>query len=234
MLVQVDEGDRVTSTGPGGGRAQRADARRNVAAILDAALVCLQRDPGVSVGDIAAAAGVGRITLYGHFRSRADLVEAVLDQTMLRADAVLDDVELSGDPAEALARLVGTSWRIVEQSRSILQASQRELPPERIRAAHERVVTRIVELLERGRREGAFRQDLPTGWLAAVSLSLVHAAADEVEAGRLDGESAGWYLTTTLLGALAPPGAGRRAGAEPAPDPQPTVSPAATSNGPAS
>jgi hypothetical protein len=34
----------------------RADARRNIGAILDAALACLTRDPDVSMGEIAKAA----------------------------------------------------------------------------------------------------------------------------------------------------------------------------------
>src|ERR1700744_6291747 len=77
----------VRGTGP---RAQRADARRNIAAILDAATDCLARDPETSVAGIAAAAGVGRITLYGHFKTRADLVDAVLARTVQRADLILD------------------------------------------------------------------------------------------------------------------------------------------------
>ena len=65
------------STGAAPGRERRADARRNIAAILDAALLCLARDPDASIADIAQAAGVGRVTLYGHFKSRADLIDAV-------------------------------------------------------------------------------------------------------------------------------------------------------------
>ena len=44
-------------------KAQRADARRNVAAILDAATDCLARDPETSISDIAAAedAAAGRV-----------------------------------------------------------------------------------------------------------------------------------------------------------------------------
>ncbi|MGH3403828.1 MAG: hypothetical protein ACRDRJ_15215 [Streptosporangiaceae bacterium] len=54
------------SAGAASGRppARRADARRNIAAILEAALDCLARDPQASIADIAAGAGVGRITLY--------------------------------------------------------------------------------------------------------------------------------------------------------------------------
>ena len=195
----------VTSSAISEGRSQRANGHRNMSAILGAAVICLRRDPAASLADIAAEAGVGRITLYGFFRSRAELVEAAFQETILNADVVLDDVELSGDPVEALARLVSTAWRIVEQFRRILEAARRELPPERITAAHERIMKRVMGLIERGRAAGAFRDTLPAEWLATVALNLVHAAADEVEAGRLDGDDAGWYLVSTVLGAFAPP-----------------------------
>ena len=39
---------------------RRADARRNRAAIVEAAVECLGRDPETSVGEIARCAGVGR------------------------------------------------------------------------------------------------------------------------------------------------------------------------------
>src|SRR5215475_2016708 len=90
-------------------RAQRADARRNVAAILDAATDCLARDPEVSIADIAAAAGVGRITLYGHFKNRAELVEAVMGRSVEHADGIRGVVTPAGDPREELARLVAAS-----------------------------------------------------------------------------------------------------------------------------
>ncbi|HEY7881202.1 MAG TPA: TetR family transcriptional regulator, partial [Streptosporangiaceae bacterium] len=105
-------------------RAQRADARRNIAAILDAATDCLARDPETSIAGIAAAAGVGRITLYGHFKTRADLIDAVLARTVERAHAILDATDTSGDPGDALARLVTSSWQIVHQFRNVLLAAQ--------------------------------------------------------------------------------------------------------------
>lgn len=85
-------------------RAQRADARRNVAAILDAATDCLTNDPEVSVADIATAAGVGRITLYGHFKTRAELVDAVLTRTIEQADEVLRGTDTTGDPGAEIGR----------------------------------------------------------------------------------------------------------------------------------
>src|SRR5258708_2710498 len=108
-------------------RERRADARRNVAAILDAAQHCLARDPDANVSEIAQAAGVGRVTLYGHFKTRADLVDAVLARTVAQADAVLDTTDTTGDPREALTRLIASTWQIVDQFRSLLRAAQSEL-----------------------------------------------------------------------------------------------------------
>src|SRR5919198_4763624 len=131
----------MTTTRPHRGttRAQRADARRNVAAILEAATACLTRNSGASMGEIAQAAGVGRVTLYGHFKTRAELVEAVLTRTLERADAVLEATDTRGDPRDALTRLVAASWQIVDQHRSVLHAAEQELPAGRIRGKHDRI-----------------------------------------------------------------------------------------------
>jgi TetR/AcrR family transcriptional regulator, mexCD-oprJ operon repressor len=192
-------------------RAQRADARRNVAAILDAATDCLARDPEMSIADIAAAAGVGRITLYGHFKTRADLVDAVLARTIEHADAVLDATDTGGDPADALARLVTASWQIVHQFRNILLAAQRELPAERIRSVHDPILRRMQALIGRGQRAGTFRTDLPKQWLITTAFSLMHAAAQDTAAGRINPGDAAGLITATLLAAFTPPGDGHQA-----------------------
>lgn len=193
------------ATGGAAARTQRADARRNVAAILEAATDCLARDPEVSVADIAAAAGVGRITLYGHFKTRAELVDAVLVQVIERADAALGATDTSGDPAEALARLVAASWRIVHQFRNILAAAQRELPAERIRGVHDQVLHRAQDVLTRGRETGAFRADLPLEWQLTTAMALMHAAAEQVTSGRVAAADAAGLITATLLAAFSPP-----------------------------
>jgi AcrR family transcriptional regulator len=188
-------------------RQQRADARRNIAAILDAAVLCLIRDPDASVGEIAKAASVGRVTLYGHFKTRADLIDAVLTRTMMQADAVLDRLDTTGDPREALTRLVDASWQIVHQFRSVHQAAHRELPPERIHGSHDRIRRRIQNIIDRGQRAGIFRDDLPKKWLVTTAISLMHAAAEENAAGRLTAHEAPRLIAATLLAAFTAPGA---------------------------
>ena len=57
---------------------KRADARRNEAALLDAAAaVFVTSGVQAPVRDIAAKAGVGMGTIYRHFPTRADLIVAV-------------------------------------------------------------------------------------------------------------------------------------------------------------
>lgn len=186
-------------------RIQRADARRNIAAILDAAADCLARDPEMSVADIAAAAGVGRVTLYGHFKTRAELVDAVLARTIEHADAILDATDTSGDPADAMARLVDASWQLVRQFSNILMAAQRELPAERIRGVHDPILRRVQSIIRRGQRAGTFRTDLPADWLTTVAFSLMHAAAADASAGRIDPGDAAGLVTATLRAAFTPP-----------------------------
>jgi TetR/AcrR family transcriptional regulator, mexCD-oprJ operon repressor len=170
----------MTDTAEDAPRGRRADARRNIAAILDAALACIVRDPEASIGEIAKAAGVGRVTLYGHFSSRAELVDAVFARNIEQAHQILDATDLGTDPRQALERLVASSWQIVSRFRALLTAAQRELPADRIRAHHDRPMRRVRSLVERGQRDGVFRADLPAEWLVATFYSIVHGAADEL------------------------------------------------------
>lgn len=187
-------------------KARRADAQRNISAILDAGMRCLAHDPEASINDIAKEAGVGRVTLYGHFPSRSELIDAVFAHTVAEADAALDGVDLSGDPREALTRLVAATWRVVNACRSLLVAAQRTLPAARIRAHHDAPMRRLLSLIDRGRAEGVFRTDLPAPWLVATYYSVLHGAADEINAGRLSEEDAARVITRTLLAAFTPPG----------------------------
>jgi TetR/AcrR family transcriptional regulator, mexCD-oprJ operon repressor len=189
-----------------GGQPRRADAKRNVAAILAAAAECLAKNPDTSMAEIAAAAGVGRMTLYGHFKTRADLLDAVLTRVIAAADETLDAVDVAGDPRDALARLVAASWLVVDQLRHVLEAAQRELPAERLLQAHDRVLGRVQSLIERGQAAGAFRADQPLPWLVSLAMNVMHAAAAEVTAGRLTSGQAPSVVAGTLLAALTAPG----------------------------
>lgn len=93
-------------------RPMRADARRNYERLLAAATQAFSENgASASLDDIAKRAEVGPGTLYRHFPTRQDLLEAVLEQWMQSVLAEAEPLRDSDDPAEALAvwlrRLVG-------------------------------------------------------------------------------------------------------------------------------
>ncbi len=181
---------------------QRADARRNRESIIDTAVRCLGRNPDVSVSEIATEAGVGRVTLYGHFATRDELVEAALIRALEQGDAALAQVDLTGDPEQALSRLIESSWELVERSRVLLVAAQKVLPPGRIRTLHAKPAERVLGLITRGQDEGVFRTDLPSTWLVNTLHHVMHGAAEEVNSGRVAASDVAGYITATVVAAF--------------------------------
>ncbi|WP_055478738.1 TetR/AcrR family transcriptional regulator [Sphaerimonospora mesophila] len=187
-----------------GGR-RRADAERNIEAIVAAALAEFCRNPGVSMTDIARAAGVGRVTLYGHFPSREDLLDAVMARAIEDARATLGAVPTDGLPArDALAALIRSAWQVLDRHRRLHAAAVQIIGPDRLREHHEQPLLLVEDLLDRGRRDGTVRADLPPHWLATTVYSMLHAAALEVDAGRLTSAGAADVLEATLLPAISP------------------------------
>jgi AcrR family transcriptional regulator len=95
-------GDERGVTAASGGSAGRRDARANRERILTVAAELLRGDPDVTVDEVAAAAGVGRATLYRHFTSRSGLAAALRAFTSERSDAnVRDALRPPGELASA-------------------------------------------------------------------------------------------------------------------------------------
>jgi TetR/AcrR family transcriptional regulator, mexCD-oprJ operon repressor len=186
---------------PGTRTVRRADAEQNMTRILDAAAECLSRSPTATMADIAQAAGVGRVTVYGHFPSRDALIEATLTRLLDQGEAVLADLDLTGDPHQALTRLIAASWRLTADADAVLEAAQTVLPPGRIRELHAKPAQRVEDLIRRGQSQGAFRTDLPATWLVSVLHHILKGAAADIRGGRLDPKDATHFITATVLAA---------------------------------
>ncbi|MFF3211021.1 TetR/AcrR family transcriptional regulator [Streptomyces sp. NPDC002886] len=195
-------------------RPRRADAERNTAAIVDAGLDCFLADPQASMAAIARAAGVSRVTLYSHFPTREALLDAALDRAVGEAAATLEGLggeeEAAGGGAageggaeEALGVLIRSSWRVLDRHSAVFAAVSAALPPERLRERHDRILAPVRRLIGRGRESGELRADLSADWLVTVVYSLVHAAAAEVQAGRMTPAEAPEILTATVLAAVS-------------------------------
>ncbi|MDG4820854.1 TetR/AcrR family transcriptional regulator [Asanoa sp. WMMD1127] len=184
-------------------RPRRADAERNIARIVAAARATLSRNPDATVDDVAKAAGVGRMTVYGHFRTRPELVEAALVEALRAGEETLSAVELGGDARAALGRLLTSTWSLVAESSALVTAAEGVLPQGRLRELHAGPAKRVEQLIKRGQRQGVFRTDLPVGWLVSSAHYLVKGAAAEIHAGRLEPADAPRLVTESVQSLLA-------------------------------
>jgi AcrR family transcriptional regulator len=182
---------------------RRRVAEQNVTAILDATLAQLERDPRPSLVEIARTAGVSRPTLYAHFPTREDLVEAAVKRALEQAERDLSATHVDeGTAAEALSRLVFAAWRSLARNLRIARLALDLLPPERLREAHQAALEPLRRLLIRGQRAGEFRDDQPIEWMVTVLYALLHAAAEDVLSGRLNEQSAAELVHGSTLGAF--------------------------------
>lgn len=188
-----------------GARPRRADAERSIARIVSAARACLSRDPNATIDDIAKEAGVGRMTLYGHFRTRPDLVEAALVEALRAGEETLSAVDLTGDARDALARLLASSWSLVAESAALVEAAQGVLPAGRLRELHTAPARRVEDLIRRGQEQGVFRTDLPIPWLIGAVHYILKGAAEEHRAGRVKAREVPRLVTATAQSILAVP-----------------------------
>jgi AcrR family transcriptional regulator len=179
---------------------RRATAERNVEAILDAAERLLRQRSQASISGVAKEAGVSRVTVYAHFPTREELIEAVVARvTRAAQDSIENANPAEGDPVAALKRVITVAWAELERQQAIRQAAAEELSPEAVWRAHQSAAGTVEKLIERGRRTGAFRKDLPVEWLIASCFALLHTAADEVREGRIKPEAAMAAVKTSLI-----------------------------------
>jgi AcrR family transcriptional regulator len=166
-------------------RRRRSDARRSIDAIVGAARTLLGERPDASMEDIAAAAGVTRQTVYAHFPSRDALIDALLHVVGAETVAAYDDARLDTlPPAEALRQYLDISWELIRRNPHLLGAALTRNPPGSD-GPHQAGTVRLEQLIKRGQRLGDFDRALPATWLAAATIGLFRAAAEQSAAGHL-------------------------------------------------
>jgi AcrR family transcriptional regulator len=85
----------------------RADARRNLERVLDAATdVFAASGPAASIDEIAQRAGVGHATIFRRFPTKDDLMYAVIERRVDEIREVMEEELAADDPGEAFFRSI--------------------------------------------------------------------------------------------------------------------------------
>jgi AcrR family transcriptional regulator len=154
----------------------RADAARNLTAVLRTGARLLADDPSTSISAIAGAAGVDRTTVHRRFATREALLSAVFQAKIDSAERVLDEARLMEAPvAVALHRYVEG---IVPVSREWPVDTRRMMQEDPdARARRQKQSKRLDDFLQRAAEEGYLRADVPPAWARAVLDDLVDSVA---------------------------------------------------------
>lgn len=135
----------------------RADARRNLERVLDAAAeVFAAEGPDASIDEIARRAGVGHGTVFRRFPTKDDLMFAVIERHVDELCAVAREALAADDPGQAFFDFV---WRLAELSMSTpgLHRCVVHCGEKPGAAELERLADKIVS---RAQRAGAVRSDV--------------------------------------------------------------------------
>ncbi|KQM30116.1 TetR/AcrR family transcriptional regulator [Sphingomonas sp. Leaf10] len=170
--------------GPRPNRAPRRDAQLRRDALIDAAAACFaEQGYGVPLETVAAAAGVGRATLYRNFDDREALALAIFSRAVDRLAAMLD-------PDAPIAQTIATMVRTGAGAFSLFARISAELHlDDANRAAFQALGVRMEAILapalDAAQRRGEVRadatpRDLVIALRMAGSLVLPVMSDDEV------------------------------------------------------
>lgn len=184
----------------------RADAQRNRDKILDAARAAFrERGAACSLDEIAKRAGVGAGTLYRHFPTRDDLIDAVMRDWAERIESDCQAVVASDLPP----RMALTDWfnRFVEnvgiyQGAAAKLMSAMDDPASPIYRKCQVLVAANTRVLDSVRAKGALRDDVDSREV----MRLVSGVASVADSSRLAPAEAAPMLAIVLDGILKPDG----------------------------
>lgn len=184
---------------------RRAIAERNAAGILDATERLLGHSTQLTMRAIAAEAGVSRPTLYSHYATIGDVVEAAVERSVVASLAAFEAARLEeGAADEALERMLAASLSQLARFEGLARAAAEQLSPGAVHKTHAAMLAPLLGLIDRGRQEGAFRVDVPAEWLASTYLALVHGADDHARTYGVDRRTVLGLLTASVRDLFAP------------------------------
>jgi AcrR family transcriptional regulator len=142
--------------------------------IVDAAIEVLARNPAAPLGDVAAAANVGRTTLHRYFAERADLTAALRAEAVDRLRQATERARIADGIGAAAIRRLCQEYFDLGDVLSLIFNEQLLLADADWQQAAE-CDAAFVEMVERGHRDGTVDPELPASWIQSLIWSQLYA-----------------------------------------------------------
>jgi AcrR family transcriptional regulator len=140
---------------------ERVDAQRNRTRLVAAARALLARDGvGMSSREVAREAGVGVATLYRHFPTREDLVDALLEELFEQVVAAGERALAEEDAWAGFARFLEQVLALNAGNRGLKDVMETmQHGRERAASMRRRIRPLVAELIDRAQAQGTLRPD---------------------------------------------------------------------------
>lgn len=184
---------------------QKIDKRvvQTEAAIIEAGTRMLLSNRSAGMSEIAEAAGIGRATLYRHYKTREALIKklalscyeefdtAYAPYLHLEGKAAIQKVFEVAMPMAQRFNFLIRRWSFVEEDEDLQRVDAE--------AQYE-----MSYLFDQARKSGDIDKSFPDVWLAAFFDSLLVAACTLVEAGDASAEQSAIYATESFFNGCGP------------------------------
>jgi AcrR family transcriptional regulator len=138
----------------------RADAVRNRKRVLDAARECMaRRGLDVQMEEIAKKAGVGVGTVYRHFPTKDELIEALAGDRFVRLAELADEALEQPDPWQAFVDFMRASALIQVDDKALSEVLVSRADTMRRAAESVNMLDRVALVIDRAKEAGVVRSD---------------------------------------------------------------------------
>ncbi|MFI0237876.1 TetR/AcrR family transcriptional regulator [Streptomyces sp. NPDC016845] len=189
---------------PASAKPLRADTRRTVRTILEAAERVLSANPAATVEQIAEAAGVARTTVHRRFASREALISALAAWATQRFHEAVEAARpRTAPPAVALYQVTVNVLRVKTGWGFAMGALPTDAPE--VAEVHADVLHQCAQLFTRLRDAGLLAPDTDLDWAQRVYYALIHEAADKAPETDAALDALATRVVDTLLHGLGAP-----------------------------
>ena len=134
-----------------------------------------------SIRQLANEAGIGKATIYHHFKNKEALITTLLAEDVGPIQAVFDAVQAGQDPRRRIAVAIEAGMRFFAETAGFIQVARRELPGGRelteagFMAFYQECANLISQAISDGIESGIFRF-VDAQASAQILMNLVHGA----------------------------------------------------------